>query len=183
MAQPVKHYFIGRSDEGYTCMSEERLEELLDMMPTLRFLLLGHPNMKPKALNETEDGTQILEIPSTLPVTLKSFILLVNCAFKVTPLPQRHRGRLEELEETIVILGGCKELECRLHNYGGINPMTPEEDTKDEFEWTILTEKSYLGISNHQSETMTDKGFSFTTNVKQEGEDRVYHFYFRKRRG
>lgn len=56
-------YWVKCSDGGCVAMSEDRLEVLLSCMPTLRFLLLGHPRMKAKEIKELQDGTKILEIP------------------------------------------------------------------------------------------------------------------------
>lgn len=185
MDQPtsaIKYYWIGCSGSGYVSMSEDRLESLLDKMPTLRFLLWGHPRMKTKDVEERADGTQILEIPRELQVSKKSFVLLVNCALGVEPLPARGvvGSRWTELVETITTLGGCEELEERFQEHH-FNPLTPEQDTNGDFEWQALQKGEFARISEYDVQDMHKLGFSYVSATKDPNSNMVTHLYRKQR--
>ena len=165
--QEEQHYWISCSDGGHVFMKGEHLETLLDAMPTLRFLLFGHPNMQTKALEKNEnDGSILLEIDPALEVTKSSFILLVNCLFKTKPLPSRtDESRLTELEETVRTLGGCDDLEKRLKDCSA-NPLIPKEDTSDSFEWTFLETETYMPIDEDDVRKLREAGFSYCSWAK-----------------
>lgn len=178
--QPQKIYYISCSGTGYVTMGEDRLEAMFEAMPTLKFLLMGHPNMQAKPINEMKDGTQVLEIPEELEVSKPSFVLLVNCFFGADKLPPRGPtdSRLTELLETVATLGGCMNLEEKLKDLSK-NPLTPEEDTENEYVWGILQADIY------QSDKMDDikrKGYSYTTSRKLEQYGSITH-YFRAPKG
>ena len=189
-----KHYLIECSKTGYVTMSEKRLEELFDMMPTLRFILLGHPNMKQNNVKVTTTGMPILVIPDYLNVSVDSFITLVNCAFDIEPLPSRlvlHEGTkgylsseskngisMKVLTDTITKLGGCDVLEQRLRNRTDDGPLTPEEDTGGKYIWSILHCSNATAIYCIDVDAYTSKGFSFA-GVKEDGIYRNY--FFRKK--
>jgi hypothetical protein len=171
------NYWICCSDGGHVFMKGGDLEKLLDAMPTLRFLLFGHPNMQPKPLEKNaNDGSILLEIDPALEVSKSSFILLVNCLFNTTALPPRtaEGSRLLELEETVRTLGGCDDLEKRLKDCS-TNPLTPKQDTTAAFDWTIL--ESHMPIDENSVRELRKEGFSYCSWEKQRIGTR---HYFRK---
>lgn len=146
-------YWVKCSDGGCVAMSEDRLEVLLSCMPTLRFLLLGHPRMKAKEIKELQDGTKILEIPVDLCVSQQAFVLLVSCLLEAQPLPPRtaHNGggdQMALLTHAMEVLGGCEVLEERLQDHHA-NPLTPQEDTNSEYVWQILHQSRTVHIDMH----------------------------------
>jgi hypothetical protein len=182
-----KHYYVGRSDEGYVVMSEDRLEKLLDLMPMLRNLLFGHSQMKAKELKHSAvDGAPVLEIPSLLPVTLKSFLFLTSCVLEESPLPHRPSrssppSRLEELLETMNILGGCDALTLRLQDVSN-NLSTPEEDTEDLFVWHLHSCSRFAYLPDMKVSSILAQGFFYRSSDPQGASGpQVYHYY-RKRK-
>lgn len=153
-------------------MGEDRLKAMFVAMPTLKFLLMGHPNMQAKPVKKAPDGMQVLEIPVELQVSKTSFLLLVGCLFGADKLPPRGTAdsRLTELTETMLTLGGCTTLEEKLKHHSN-NPMTPEEDTDERYTWTRIE-----NLVDREREDMLAKGFSFTTT-------RDYFSYFRAPQG
>lgn len=187
MTPVQKVYSVGCCGTGYVAMSEERAEQIFTLMPTLRFLLLGHPQMAHKKVVERDDdGVTILEIPEEFDVTKESFLLLINCLFEAEPLParcgrkkERDDGRLKDLIETMATLGGCDVLERRLKDHHA-NPLTPEDDSNDRYEWHILRYGKYHDIDDHEMVRMKKYGFSFTTSKMEH--DQI-NFYYRAKKG
>ena len=162
-------------------MEEERLSTILDEMPTLRFLLLGHPQMAEMQIEQRADGTKVLEIPPELQIHQSSFLLLINCLFETQPLPPRRdndkkESRLTELTETITKLGGCQVLENRLKDLT-VNPMTPEEDVNREYMWAVI---QYDTIFQSRMQEMMDRGYSYTISKNVRNTE---HHYFRAKLG
>lgn len=191
-ATTPKFYWVKCSDGGYVSMNSERLEFLLDLMPTLRFLLLGHPLMKPKELQQLPDGnTQILEIPVDFRISQKAFLQLINCILEADPLPPR-RGHKKQgadddsltvLTQTMATLGGCKVLEQRLKDHHG-NPLTPEEDTNNDYEWHILRISKTADIRMDTLTTFANAGYNYTTSILDPlgGGIMATHLYRKKRK-
>ena len=181
-----KNFYIGCSGNGYISIGEERLEELLGMMPTLRFLLFGHPNMKQNNPKILKNGTQVLEIPNELQVSKTSFLLLVNCIFQVEPLPRRlvNNGiggtRMDKLIETMTTLGGCATLEERLREHSYSNPLFPDEDVQERFHWLTLRKKSYLSVCMYDHDNFVKAGFHYVSTDPQKDENDVLTHYYRK---
>lgn len=172
--EPQQIYWIGCSGTGYVLMEEERLENVFDEMPTLRYLLMGHPQMAQPSIQQRADGTKVLEIPHELEIHQSSFLLLVNCLVGMEPLPPRNapNSRLTELSETVTKLGGCVSLENRVKDRTA-NPMTPEEDVENQYTWAVI---QYDTIFQRRMHDMMERGYSYTTTKK------VFHtdfHYFR----
>lgn len=134
-------------------------------MPTLQFLLLGHPHMKPKAVQELEDGTQILQIPRDFQVSQKVFLHLINCIFETKPIPARGTEEMESLEECVTILGGCEVLEERLKEQH-TNPLNPEEDINDDYLWQVLHISRSEDIRMPDLERLANAGFSYRSTTE-----------------
>lgn len=183
-----KIYWIKCSDGLCVSMSQANVESLCDHMPTLRFLLLGHPRMQPKELPTLSDGTtQVLDIPADLQVSRSSFVLLINCLYGVEPLPpresNRRSSRLKELAETLVVLGGCQALEERLrHHHTGsvINPMTPEEDIEDKYDWHMTEDAAYT--DRMFGKALIKEGYTLASVEARDDYSRP-RFYLRKPKG
>ena len=144
---PDKIYWIQTSDRRCLAMSEGDVDNLVQEMPTLSFLLFGHPQMQPKTLKKSKDGIEILEIDPALQVSRASFIFLVNCLRGATPLPARaDESQSKDLAETMVTLGGCESLEQRLRDQS-TNPLTPEEDTEDKYLWQVIHQSEFSNFS------------------------------------
>lgn len=179
--EPQQIYWIGCSGTGYIVMDEERLTTILEGMPTLRFLLMGHPQMAETKIEQRDDGTKVVEIPVELQIQQSSFLLLINCLLENEPLPPRNKqgddsSRLTELSETITKLGGCPVLENRLKDLTA-NPMTPEDDVNREFAWAVI---QYDTIFQSRMMDMMKLGYSFTITKKIEREN---HHFFRAKPG
>lgn len=178
--QQQQVYWIGCSGTGYVVMNEDRLESLLQDMPTLRFLLLGHPNMAQPAIQQRPDGSKLVEIPHELEISQSSFLLLVNCFFGLQPLPPRtsdgdKSSRLTELTEVITKLGGCARLEQQCQELA-INPLTPAQDVNNKYTWAVI---QYDHISQYVCKDMMDRGYSYTITKRIGIKD---HHYFRAER-
>ena len=163
-------------------MGEKRLEELFDMMPTLRFILLGHPNMKQNNVQITTNGMPILVIPDYLDVSKNVFISLVNCAFDLEPLPMcgvlesyNNVVGMKQLLDAITTLGGCDVLEQRLRNRTDGGPLTPEEDMEGKYEWSFMSRCNTATIKYNDVAEYTSKGFSYA-GVKEDGIMRTHLF-------
>ncbi|CAB9524362.1 expressed unknown protein [Seminavis robusta] len=176
-----KYYWIGCSGSGYVCMSEERLGSLLDMMPTLRFLLFGHPRMQPKKLQQSTDGATLVEISHELEISKKSFILLVNCVLGAEPLPARGTPKLTQLVDAMTTLGGCEQLEASLKNLQ-TNPLTPQDDTNNEYVWHVLQTLKYSSLSVYDTEVLRSKaGCAYASAIKDPKSGVVTHYFRAKK--
>lgn len=140
--KPTKMYWIECSGTGLVAMDDVRLDVMFEKMPSLKFLLMGHPNMKKKDLRRNKDGTEILVIHKELGISKSSFVLLVNNVFNNITHPH-HESRLDELIDTIVTLGGCSSLEHHLTCKQQNNPMTPSEDVDHKFDWMTIPNHFY----------------------------------------
>jgi hypothetical protein len=164
--RPTKTYWIDCSDTGHVVMDDIRLEAMFEKMPTLKFLLMGHPNMKAKATRQNEEtGAEILTIPAELEISKSSFLLLVNCLFGAVPLPRpaAPESRHLELTETIATLGGCQELELQIQHLR-CDPTTPEDDVHQEFYWANLP--GYTGTQTTTVFNMREQGYSWVKSVE-----------------
>lgn len=197
-----KLYMIVCSDDGWVSIGAEQLDALLDQMPTLRFLLLGHPQMQSKTVEKVASvhgQLPLLRVPHELAVSKKSFLLLLNCFFEVEPLPRRNNDEHEsqeqssssssssspqwtDLMETIRTLGGCKSLESRLSRLGNhaykSNPMIPEEDSQLEFDWRTLHYRSDYPLKQADQEPLLEDGWKYTTTAQIT--ERMTSHYYRK---
>lgn len=184
-----KHYWV-RCADGALPVAQNRLELLCEMMPILQNLLFGHPQMKPKTLQEHGDGAPILEIPFDLGVSAGSFALLLDCALGPEPFPERKEEfstLANRLKEVITKLGGCDSLLQRLHEHSAKNnPMLPQEDTYERFIWQILKENPYSGTSimtSRHAVELEGHGYSFTTSYldpEEQGTNTMRAYIYRK---
>ena len=173
-------YLIKCSDEGFVSMTAERLEFLCTLMPTLRYLLLGHPMMQATTLVYTNNGTPIVTIPAELGIRKNAFVLLVNVILGAEPLPER-RSRaygsttdlLGILKDTMATLGGCPNLEQRLSCHNS-NPRIPEEDTDDEYVWLVVKDAP----SSSDAKDLHNASYSYTGFIEEGLGGRV-HVYRR----
>jgi hypothetical protein len=161
-------------------MDGARLEILVENMPTLQFLLFGHPNMQSKTVGKVNDGSVLLEIDPALGVSKSSFVLLLNCLFRAQSLPPRSGGnsRRDELVETIATLGGCASLERRLREQGE-NPLTPAEDTTGAYCWSVVEKYRTDQLDQYTSRDMRREGYSYTAWEKDK-EFGINRHYFRR---
>lgn len=180
------HYWIKCSDGGMLTIGEDRLEDFLDKMPVLRSLLFGHPQMAPRELGiRPDDGAKILEIPPNLAVCKRSFLLLLQCALDLKPLPPRNaKGQLLALEEAIAVLGGCQDLEARLYNHqpnANYNPLTPAEDVECLYYWKVVSTTSSIPIC--EAQVLETGGFSLASDRPMLPHSPCVHYYYRKEKG
>lgn len=175
-----KHYFISCAD-GSLAIDQSRVDALCDLMPILRNLLFGHPQMEPKTL-EKVNGTPVLEIPPALQVDKSCFLLLLKCSMGVKPLPPRQSFDSKVLEETMDKLGGCKSLEKKLQKQNATPlpkyyPKTPQDDLEERFLWKVVLKEVFESATNDRLSGLEEKGYSLTTTYNEGG---TTYFVFRK---
>lgn len=184
-----KLYWIKCSDGLVVSMGSDKLEFLFHLMPTLRFLLMGHPSMRANSLSYDKNGVPILEIPGDLCVSQDDFCLLVNVVFEAVPLPPRNLDSYGErsdlltlLEKTMATLGGCEALAQRLNGHHA-NPRRPEEDTNDDYDWHVLHVSHTYSVDAIDMKNFSSKGFSYAGFVKDgEGYTSTKSHFYRKKK-
>jgi hypothetical protein len=174
---PLKMYYIDCCGTGHMVMNSIRLNIMFEKMPTLSFLLIGHPHMRAEEMKQLEDGREILQIPEELGVSKSSFILLVNCIFGNVQLPRPgvSGSRYLELVETAATLGGCEDLEEQIKNFRP-EPMTPQDDIHNEYYWAKLP---HYSCYTKEIVAMRQKGYSWvqTIDVQFNGGSRVENIF------
>jgi hypothetical protein len=179
------YYKIQCSDGGLIAISMERITKLLEMMPILRSILFGHPQMKTKKLTTDKDGVEIVNIPHEFQVTVEDFALLIRCALEYQPIPVRtvqESSQHATLVDTIAKLGGCEKLERHLYDKDTVvNPTTPEEDFHEQFMWKYVQLSVFNNATYDEAETLALNGWSFTKSIKLNSQQLC--LYYRKRRG
>ena len=178
-------YWIQSSDGGVIVMSGNRLKRILDKMPVLRFLLLGHPDMQPNKLKELKNGAKLLVIHADLEVSEQDFINLVHAILDVRSVPDPETVQGQAIWNTITKLGGCKDLENRIRRQGAAThstketPMVPVDDVDGEYLWHMETRAGAFGSFYNDGMKLAEKGFGFTKFEVVE-DQHIYHFRKKK---
>lgn len=155
-------------------MNGARLTRLLDKMPTLRYLLFGHPSMQKKKLQE-QDGAKVLELPSFLDIEKDSFVQLLHVIEELEPIPASCYKKFSTMIKTLTNLGGCEELEQRMRKKYATNPQCPDEDFQQLFEWKAAN------ITEGNSLTLVDSDLEVTASFYSESAT-TSTYYLRKRK-
>jgi len=186
IAIAMELFMIACSDEQIVLMGKDRLDNLLDKMPILRFLFFGHPDMEQKQL-EVRDGLRVVKIPDSLRVSKEAFLEAVHAVLGLHSLPALAGCDLDlalkPLHDTLSTLGGCDEFDNRVRVHKEqmssavpSNPMTPQEDVNQLYNWTTHKENTY------PPDHLASQGFSFTTVFTEHGTGNLNYLLYRKRK-
>ena len=169
----MPYYWIECCDGNMVPVEKGRLRELLKLMPILEYLLFGHPQMAPKVL-KIRDGMTVLQIPPDLGINGATFVLVMNCALEITPLPVTDKANL--LCEAVAVLGGCESLEKRMRHIDFYSPLSPEEDTQNKFDWQLFVKSVYRDINMYDTKDYIELGYSFVSRTMVENNQVMYLF-------
>ena len=174
--------WIECSDGGMVPMGRNRLDVVLQKMPVLCFLLLGHPQMKAKTFQD-RDGMKVLKIPPDLNVSQQEFLAVIHAVLGLTrfPHPEMDATQRQRLLHTISILGGCEDLEQNLRHGGYTSlPRKPSQDSYNEYEWQILRTPQTQGVAATDATEMAAQGFTFCALESDLVDHSMVILYYRK---
>eukprot|EP00977_Amphora_coffeiformis_P011357 scaffold2742_cov167-Amphora_coffeaeformis.AAC.7 len=167
--------------DGNIVMDGQRLEHLLDKIPTLRFLLFGHPDMQAKDLPEHTDGAKVVSLPEFLSVSKFEFISIIHAILGLSPLPVPDSFEMKSLLKNLTLLGGCEELEHRIRQARetreNASPHVPAHDLEEQYQWQIINHRMDLPGSL----VMHQQGYSLTKFEMDPKDDSRVYLYYRKR--
>jgi hypothetical protein len=174
-------FIIGCLD-GNILVSSERLKSLFEVMPTLRFLLFGHPlignDASTQQVEDIQTDLRTLKINDEFNISRDSFNRIMTCALSINDLPNVKEERKKLLED-VNALGGCLSLEERVRQLNVAEQekfaleqveqrralaITPAADVWNMFEWrNVGPQYCYTGIN--QSQELLAQGFEYVGHV------------------